>query len=432
MLAAFEAAQGHLAARACWAPCARARSRAARRGRSIPQVCWSCARSSWPIVDLRVDWSEQRSGRRARARSWTSTRRKSTTTCAARSIPAPRPASACPAIRESRRHEIHFPATDLFHRGSRDRQHHRWHRSAPISPSRRSRRRSRTSNANSTCSCSCATTRRVCRLTPAGRALLARCETVVEAGGWPVFGRGRHQPPDARRVVGRLVLDARADRHAGTRAVPFSKRFPEARIRSSRKPSGRPGEQACERPRSRWRSPTICRSARTSISCRWRPCRRTRCSARRTRWRASAAVKLSQLAPAADGAARHADEPRIFFGALLPASGSSPISRGPPHSSTWCGPWSRTGSGYTLANVRPRADVALDGRRLYRVPLSGDPPPVRIGIATLKQLKKTRLVEAFERHCQELISEHYIPGHGGPRAPPAASGADERLRAGRA
>jgi DNA-binding transcriptional LysR family regulator len=68
------------------------------------------------------------------------------------------------------------------------------------------------------------------------------------------------------------------------------------------------------------------------------------------------------------------------------------------------------GLGYALANVRPRADVALDGRRVFRVPLSGNPPPVRIGVATLKQLKKTRLAEAFERHCQELISEKYIPG----------------------
>jgi DNA-binding transcriptional LysR family regulator len=68
------------------------------------------------------------------------------------------------------------------------------------------------------------------------------------------------------------------------------------------------------------------------------------------------------------------------------------------------------GLGYTLANVRPRADVALDGRRVFSVPLTGDPPPVRIGIATLKQLEKTRLVEAFERHCRELISEKYIPG----------------------
>jgi DNA-binding transcriptional LysR family regulator len=68
------------------------------------------------------------------------------------------------------------------------------------------------------------------------------------------------------------------------------------------------------------------------------------------------------------------------------------------------------GLGYTLANVRPRAEVALDGRRVHRVPLAGDSPPLRIGIATLKELKKTRLAEAFERHCQGLISESYIPG----------------------
>lgn len=68
------------------------------------------------------------------------------------------------------------------------------------------------------------------------------------------------------------------------------------------------------------------------------------------------------------------------------------------------------GLGYSLGNVRPRADVALDGRRLHRVALAGDQPPLHIGIATLKQLKKTRLAEVFERHCQELISEDYIPG----------------------
>jgi DNA-binding transcriptional LysR family regulator len=72
------------------------------------------------------------------------------------------------------------------------------------------------------------------------------------------------------------------------------------------------------------------------------------------------------------------------------------------------------GLGYALVNVRPRAEVALDGRRVHRVALAGDPPPMRIGLATLKQLKKTRLVEAFERHCQELISESYIPGMSAP------------------
>ncbi len=68
------------------------------------------------------------------------------------------------------------------------------------------------------------------------------------------------------------------------------------------------------------------------------------------------------------------------------------------------------GFGYTLVNVRPRAEVALDGRRVHRVPLAGDLPSLRLGIVTLKQLKKTRLAQAFERHCQELISDSHIPG----------------------
>jgi len=76
------------------------------------------------------------------------------------------------------------------------------------------------------------------------------------------------------------------------------------------------------------------------------------------------------------------------------------------------------GLGYSLANVRPRAAVALDGRRVHRVPISGEPSPVRIGIATLKELKKTRLVEAFERHCQQLFSDSYIPRMAPPIAAP--------------
>jgi DNA-binding transcriptional LysR family regulator len=80
------------------------------------------------------------------------------------------------------------------------------------------------------------------------------------------------------------------------------------------------------------------------------------------------------------------------------------------------------GLGYALVNVRPRAEVALDGRRVYRVALAGDPPALQIGLATLKQLKKTRLVDAFERHCQELISETYIPG----MAPPLRSRSRKR------
>jgi len=68
------------------------------------------------------------------------------------------------------------------------------------------------------------------------------------------------------------------------------------------------------------------------------------------------------------------------------------------------------GFGYTLANVRPRAELALDGRRLYRVPLAGDPPAVRVGIATLKQQRRTRLAQVFESHATEAINDSHVPG----------------------
>src|SRR5690606_23425784 len=37
--------------------------------------------------------------------------------------------------------------------------------------------------------------------------------------------------------------------------------------------------------------------------------------------------------------------------------------------------------GYTIINVVPRTDLALDGRRVVRVPLAGEYPPTVIGVA---------------------------------------------------
>ncbi len=68
------------------------------------------------------------------------------------------------------------------------------------------------------------------------------------------------------------------------------------------------------------------------------------------------------------------------------------------------------GFGFSLANVRPRSNLALDGRRVHAVPLAGDPPPMRIGVASLRQLQTTRLVEAFQRHCRGAISDDQVPG----------------------
>jgi hypothetical protein len=35
---------------------------------------------------------------------------------------------------------------------------------------------------------------------------------------------------------------------------------------------------------------------------------------------------------------------------------------------------------------------------------------MRIGLARLTQLTRSRLVEAFETHCRAFISDAYIPG----------------------
>ena len=68
------------------------------------------------------------------------------------------------------------------------------------------------------------------------------------------------------------------------------------------------------------------------------------------------------------------------------------------------------GYGYSLANVTPRSDIAMDGRKVVRVRLAGDHRPMTIGFATLKQLKKSRLLAAFATHARSYISDAYIPG----------------------
>jgi DNA-binding transcriptional LysR family regulator len=88
-----------------------------------------------------------------------------------------------------------------------------------------------------------------------------------------------------------------------------------------------------------------------------------------------------------------------------------------------------SGQSYALFNVRPRSEYALDGRRLVRVRLAGAHLPMTIGVATLKQLSKSRLVVAFERHCQAFISDSYIPGMVMPSAERGARGKEAVERA---
>lgn len=68
------------------------------------------------------------------------------------------------------------------------------------------------------------------------------------------------------------------------------------------------------------------------------------------------------------------------------------------------------GHGYALFNVRPRSDLAMDGRKVVRVRLAGDHRPMVVGSATLGSLPQSGLVRAFEAHCQASVSDSYISG----------------------
>lgn len=72
------------------------------------------------------------------------------------------------------------------------------------------------------------------------------------------------------------------------------------------------------------------------------------------------------------------------------------------------------GYGYTLANVRPRSHISMDGRKLIHIPLEKGLKPMNIGLIALAGTKKTRLVQLFYDHCYKMISNEVIPGMDAP------------------
>jgi DNA-binding transcriptional LysR family regulator len=101
---------------------------------------------------------------------------------------------------------------------------------------------------------------------------------------------------------------------------------------------------------------------------------------------------------------------RDYFRALFIAKNLQPnIAMRSPHIETI-----RTlvanGFGYSLLNVRPALDRALDGRQLAVVPLSGEHRPMILGVATLSGARQPQAVAAFLDHCRTTISNTDIPG----------------------
>jgi len=72
------------------------------------------------------------------------------------------------------------------------------------------------------------------------------------------------------------------------------------------------------------------------------------------------------------------------------------------------------GAGYSIANVRPKANLSQDGKRLIRVRLAGEHQSLRLGYVTLKNVQLSRVVSAFAERCRMFVSEQYIPGMAAP------------------
>ena len=62
------------------------------------------------------------------------------------------------------------------------------------------------------------------------------------------------------------------------------------------------------------------------------------------------------------------------------------------------------GQGYSLLVTRPHGDVTYDGEALGVRPISGEVEPGRIVLASLGQLRPTRLMQAFTDYCIEHFS----------------------------
>ena len=68
------------------------------------------------------------------------------------------------------------------------------------------------------------------------------------------------------------------------------------------------------------------------------------------------------------------------------------------------------GMGFSLMTVRPLNMSAENGCPLAYIELENDYPPMKIGLAFLKELKRSRVAEAFENFCRELIRDEGLPG----------------------
>lgn len=66
--------------------------------------------------------------------------------------------------------------------------------------------------------------------------------------------------------------------------------------------------------------------------------------------------------------------------------------------------------GYSIANVAPRSQIALDGKAIKYIPIADNLPVMKIGLFSLKSVQHTQAIKAFYDFCQSQINSDHIPG----------------------
>lgn len=66
--------------------------------------------------------------------------------------------------------------------------------------------------------------------------------------------------------------------------------------------------------------------------------------------------------------------------------------------------------GYSIANVAPRSQIALDGKAIQYIPIADEVPIMKIGLFSLKSTQHTQAIKAFYQFCHAQINSEHIPG----------------------
>ena len=101
---------------------------------------------------------------------------------------------------------------------------------------------------------------------------------------------------------------------------------------------------------------------------------------------------------------------RQYFLSLFEKAGTPPRIVAETSSPAALRSYVGAGIGFSLMTMRPRNMSAENGCPLAYVTLEDDMPPMRLGLAVLRDLRRPRVVEAFEAHCRDLISTGNLPG----------------------